>query len=105
MKNLLFILGDELSRSLSSLTACSIEDTGVLMAEVQEEAAYAAHHKKKIAFVFSAMRHFMRELKADGWRNRQKLRRNQRLKQVYRAVDTMSDAKKADIRAKRSELP
>jgi deoxyribodipyrimidine photolyase-related protein len=32
-------------------------------------------------------------------RNRQKLESNQGLKQVYRAVDTMSDAKKADIKA------
>jgi deoxyribodipyrimidine photolyase-related protein len=68
MKNLLFILGDQLSRSLSSLKTCSIENTAVLMAEVQEEATCAAQHKKKIAFVFSAMRRFARELQADGWR-------------------------------------
>jgi len=68
MKNLLLILGDQLSRSLSSFAASSREDTVVLMAEVQEEAAHAAHHKKKIAFIFSAMRHFAGELQADGWR-------------------------------------
>jgi deoxyribodipyrimidine photolyase-related protein len=68
MKDLLFILGDQLSRSLSSLKTCSIENTVVLLAEVQEEATCAAHHKKKIAFVFSAMRRFARELQADGWR-------------------------------------
>ena len=45
-----------------------MEDTVVLMAEVHEEATYAAHHKKKIAFIFSAMRHFARVLQADGWR-------------------------------------
>jgi deoxyribodipyrimidine photolyase-like uncharacterized protein len=32
-----------------------MEDTVVLMAEVQEEATYAAHHKKKFAFIFFAM--------------------------------------------------
>ena len=32
-------------------------------------------------------------------RNRPKLGRNQRLKQVYRAIDAMSEAKKAGIRA------
>ena len=68
MKNLVFILGDQLSQSLSSLRACPIEDTTVLMAEVQDEATYAAHHKKKIAFIFSAMRHFAQELLAGGWR-------------------------------------
>jgi deoxyribodipyrimidine photolyase-related protein len=68
MKNLVFVLGDQLSRSLTSLKACPIADTIVLMAEVQEEAKYAAHHKKKIAFIFSAMRHFAEELRAEGWR-------------------------------------
>jgi deoxyribodipyrimidine photolyase-related protein len=38
------------------------------MAEVHEEATYVRHHKKKIAFLFSAMRHFAEELRADGWR-------------------------------------
>ncbi len=37
------------------------------MAEVQSEATYVKHHKKKIAFVFSAMRHFAEELRAAGW--------------------------------------
>jgi len=68
MKNLVLVLGDQLSRSLPSLNACAMGDTVVLMAEVQEEAAYVAHHKKKIAFIFSAMRHFARELEAHGWR-------------------------------------
>ena len=58
MKNLLDIFGDQLSRSLASLKACAIEDTIVLMTEVQEEATYAAHHKKKIAFILAAMKHF-----------------------------------------------
>lgn len=37
------------------------------MVEVQEEATYVRHHKKKIAFLFSAMRHFSDQLKRDGW--------------------------------------
>lgn len=40
----------------------------VLMVEVQEEATYVRHHKKKIAFLFSAMRHFAEELRTLGWR-------------------------------------
>lgn len=39
----------------------------VLMAEVADETDYVPHHKKKIAFLFSAMRHFAEELRADGW--------------------------------------
>jgi len=37
------------------------------MAEVAGEATYVRHHKKKIAFVFSAMRHFAEELTQSGW--------------------------------------
>src|SRR5690606_36105444 len=39
----------------------------LLLAEVMEEATYVPHHKKKIAFLFAAMRHFADELKADGY--------------------------------------
>ena len=34
----------------------------VLMCEVIEEASYVPHHKQKLAFIFSAMRHFSAEL-------------------------------------------
>ncbi|TWI87330.1 deoxyribodipyrimidine photolyase-related protein [Roseibium hamelinense] len=37
------------------------------MMEVVEEATHVRHHKKKIAFIFSAMRHFARELSEKGW--------------------------------------
>jgi len=32
------------------------------------EAAYVKHHKEKVAFLFSAMRHFAEELKQGGYR-------------------------------------
>ncbi len=37
------------------------------MVEVAEETTYVAHHKKKIAFLFSAMRHFAKALESAGW--------------------------------------
>jgi len=37
------------------------------MCEVWEEATYVKHHKKKIAFLFSAMRHFAMALQKDGY--------------------------------------
>lgn len=37
------------------------------MVEVDEETQYVRHHKKKIAFIFSAMRHFAEELREAGW--------------------------------------
>ena len=38
------------------------------MCEVWNEATYVKHHKKKIAFLFSAMRHFAKELKESGYK-------------------------------------
>ena len=62
------ILGDQLSHSISSLQGRSREDTVVLLMEVWDEATYVKHHKQKIVLLFSAMRHFAEELRADGWR-------------------------------------
>nr|WP_255567019.1 cryptochrome/photolyase family protein [Hyphomonas sp. GM-8P] len=60
-------MGDQLSPSISSLKAASRDSARILMAEVMEEASYVPHHKKKIAFLFSAMRHFAENLREDGW--------------------------------------
>jgi deoxyribodipyrimidine photolyase-related protein len=60
------ILGDQLSRSISSLTDVNKDTDTIVMVEVMAEATYVRHHKKKIAFLFSAMRHFAEELRADG---------------------------------------
>ncbi len=65
MTTLRLVLGDQLSVSLSSLQGMAAGDV-VLMCEVMEEATYVPHHPKKIAFLFSAMRHFAAELKASG---------------------------------------
>ena len=59
------VLGDQLSPGLSSLGDAGPGDV-VLMAEVAEEATYVRHHKKKIAFLFAAMRHFAEELRSAG---------------------------------------
>lgn len=66
--DLILILGDQLSANLSALTGRSPQTAEILMAEVFEEAHYVPHHRKKIAFCFSAMRHFATELRAQGWR-------------------------------------
>lgn len=68
MTCLVLILGDQLTPSVSSLRAADRETDVVLMAEVVAEATYVRHHKKKIALVLSAMRHFAAELRAAGWR-------------------------------------
>ena len=65
--SLILVLGDQLSRNLSPLRAGTKASDVVLMVEVAEEATYVKHHKKKIAFLFSAMRHFAADLESDGW--------------------------------------
>ena len=60
------VLGDQLSRSLSGLAGLDKKLDVVLMAEVIEEVTYVRHHKRKVAFLFSAMRHFADELREEG---------------------------------------
>jgi deoxyribodipyrimidine photolyase-related protein len=61
-----FVLGDQLTRSLSSLNGLDKVKDIVLMVEVQAETTYVRHHKQKIAFLFSAMRHFAESLRQEG---------------------------------------
>jgi deoxyribodipyrimidine photolyase-related protein len=63
-----FILGDQLNRGISSLKDLEPERDRVLMVEVEDEATYVPHHKKRIAFILSAMRHFALELRREGVR-------------------------------------
>ena len=58
MNILIPILGDQLSMSIASLGGMERGNCTILMVEVRAEATYVRHHKKKIALIFSAMRHF-----------------------------------------------
>ena len=60
------VLGDQLSFQLSSLQGLDPARDRVLLAEVAEEAGHVPHHPQKIAFVFSAMRHFAEALRRRG---------------------------------------
>ena len=66
MTDLIVVLGDQLSESLAPLRA-GPSGAVVLMMEVAAEATAVKHHQKKIAFLFSAMRHFADALRAAGW--------------------------------------
>ncbi len=65
--NLRLILGDQLTMSLPIIEDATKSRDVFLLAEVKEEASYVKHHKLKIAFLFSAMRHFAEELKSKGY--------------------------------------
>ena len=67
VQTLRIVLSDQLSRDLSALEGWAAGDI-VLMMEVAGEATYVRHHKQKIIFLLSAMRHYAEELRADGIR-------------------------------------
>jgi deoxyribodipyrimidine photolyase-related protein len=68
MTTLIPILGDQLSHHLSSLSGQDMDAAIILMVEVDEEATYVPHHKAKLAYILSAMRHHAADLRAVGWR-------------------------------------
>ncbi|NMH58415.1 cryptochrome/photolyase family protein [Alteromonas ponticola] len=67
MTTLRLILGDQLDATLPIVKDAVKTKDVFLLAEVKEEATYVKHHKKKIALLFSAMRHFAQQLKQDGY--------------------------------------
>ena len=68
MTTLRLVLGDQLTRQLSSLRELDPAHDVVLMVEVQAEATYVPHHQQKLVFIFSAMRHFAEALRDEGLR-------------------------------------
>ena len=67
VRNLVVILGDQLSFEISSLEKIRKNEDKILMMEVSDEIEYANHHKKKLVLIFSAMRHFANELKKNDF--------------------------------------
>lgn len=61
------ILGDQLTHNLTMLQEADKNHDVIMLCEVLEEATYVKHHKQKIAFIFSAMRHFAAELTTQGY--------------------------------------
>lgn len=68
MSSIRLILWDQLSEFISSLKGYDSKKDIIFMCEVWSEATYVKHHKKKTAFLFSAMRHFAELLKHKGYR-------------------------------------
>ena len=66
MKKVCVIYWDQLSDSLSSLKKINKSDV-LFFAEVKELTSNVPHHKKKLVFLLSAMRHFANEKKEQGF--------------------------------------
>ena len=67
VSRLVLVLGDQLTEEIAALRAADPARDAVVMAEVRDEASYVAHHPKKIAFLFAAMRKFAERLRRAGW--------------------------------------
>jgi deoxyribodipyrimidine photolyase-related protein len=67
MRALRVILADQLSSRLDIVAGADKNQDVFLLAEVMTEASYVRHHVKKIAFLFSAMRHFAVALSSAGY--------------------------------------
>ena len=52
MSSMRLILWDKLSESISSLKGYNANTDVIFMCEVDSEATYVKHHKKKITFLF-----------------------------------------------------
>ncbi len=69
-KTLRFVFSDQLSESLSALQDIHLQEDVVMLCETRSEATYVQHHPKKLAFLWSAMRHFSQQLQEQGIRVR-----------------------------------
>ncbi|MDF1586344.1 cryptochrome/photolyase family protein [Marinimicrococcus flavescens] len=68
MTTIRYLFADHLSRSIASLADLDPAHDVVLLTEVAGEAEAVPHHPKKVAFLFSAMRHFAAGLAEEGIR-------------------------------------
>lgn len=67
MTTLRLIFGDQLNQNISALTDCAKERDLLFMSEIKEEASYVKHHKKKLVFIFAAMRNFAQQLQQQNY--------------------------------------
>jgi deoxyribodipyrimidine photolyase-related protein len=67
MRNLVIVLGDQLSEEASALVDFDSAQDAVWMAEVDEESTHIISSKQRTTLFLSAMRHFAQELKSKGW--------------------------------------
>ncbi len=66
MNTLRFVFPDQLSASISSLKDTNKKDV-IFLCELLDDATYVKHHPKKIALIFSAMRHFADKIQSKGY--------------------------------------
>jgi deoxyribodipyrimidine photolyase-related protein len=65
-RNLVLVLGDQLDPQSSALDGFDVARDAIWMAENEEEATHVWCHKLRLAFFFSAMRHYRDEARGRG---------------------------------------
>ncbi|MFZ9469627.1 MAG: cryptochrome/photolyase family protein [Rickettsiales bacterium] len=68
MRNLIYILGDQLNLNISSLQNFDKKHDVILMTEIWDETNYVKHHKKKLVLILSAMREFADLLRQNNFK-------------------------------------
>src|SRR3954470_15754553 len=68
VRNLVILFGDQLDAESAAFDGFDQTRDIVAQMEVGEEAEYVSQHKMRLAFFFSAMRHFRDDLEAKGIR-------------------------------------
>lgn len=63
----IWILGDQLAHDHAALTAFTPRTARVLMVESKARGSVHRYHQLKLVLIYSAMRHFAAELRAQGW--------------------------------------
>ncbi|MGB3295704.1 MAG: cryptochrome/photolyase family protein, partial [Phormidesmis sp.] len=65
----IWVLGDQLWQGQSAIEGCATDKakTPIILIESLAHAKERPYHKQKLILIWSAMRHFAEELKADGW--------------------------------------
>ena len=58
VRNLILVLGDQLDPQSAAFDDFDDQADAILMVELREEATYVRQHKQRLAFFFTAMRHF-----------------------------------------------
>ena len=64
----IWILADQLSPDNPALAAADRAGSVVLFVESKAHGKAVRNHQQKLVLMFSAMRHFARELETAGWR-------------------------------------
>ncbi len=67
MATMRIVLWDQLSLDIASLSELDKKNDIIFFCETRHECVYVKHHKKKLVFLLSAMRHFAAELTQKGF--------------------------------------